>query len=87
MPIGCQSAFLGQLLEWALLPDVLVAFQVVENLRLQNEEAAVDPTSVADGLLNELPDEFAVNVLRAESPRRLHRGDRCVGIHRVMELK
>ena len=76
MAEGDQLAVLGQPLQRLALPDRLVAVDVVEHLRLEHEEAAVDPALADLRLLGELGDAVAVEDEPAEARRRPHGGHR-----------
>lgn len=73
-----ELAFAGQPLERLTLPRNRVAFDVVDRFRLENEETAVHPCSVAFRRIVERSDLRRVLELQgAESPARLHGRERC----------
>src|SRR3954468_22593270 len=89
MLVRGQVALTRERLHRLSLPDGLVAGDVVEHLRLENEEAAVDSGAVALRLLLEGGDLGLVfaDRDRAEAPRRLHRGERGQHVLRAVEIE
>src|SRR5262245_25225342 len=60
-----------------LLPDCLLALQIPADRGREHEKAAVGPRTIPARLLLELQHAVAIDLQRAEAPRRLHRGYRC----------
>src|SRR4051812_512875 len=87
MLVRGQVALTRERLHRLSLPDGLVAGDVVEHLRLEHEEAAVDPGAVALRLFLKGGDLRLVlaDRDRAEASRRLHRGERCQHVLRAVE--
>ena len=73
--VGGKLTVAGQALHRLTLPERSVAVDEVDDVRGQHEEPAIDPGTVALGLLLEALDLIAVEVERAETPRRLDGGE------------
>src|SRR4051794_34794344 len=73
VPVGGQLAVIRQALKGLALPDRLVALDVVEDAGLEDEEAPVDPATVAGGLLAERLDPVSLERERTEAAGRLDR--------------
>ena len=74
MAVGHQLPVAREILEGLLLELRAVAIDVVEYLRLADEERAVDPSFAGLRLLVEDRDGVAVHLQVAEAGRRAHRG-------------
>ena len=86
MAIDRELAGVGQVPEWPLLEEGVVALDVIEDLGGQDEEPAIDPVPVPMGLLEEGGHPVAFDVECPEPTRRLHRGDRGQPSLRPVEL-
>src|SRR5271166_5510124 len=75
MVVHRQLAIVREPLERLPLPHRVVAVDVVADLRVEHEKAAVDPAAVADRLLPKAEHARAVRLERPEPARRLRRGD------------
>src|SRR5581483_5805439 len=75
VPVCRELTVAGEALERRPLPDRVVAVDVVDHARRQNEEAAIDAGVVAGRLLLEARHPIAVHLERAEAAGRRHRGD------------
>ena len=69
MPVGGEFSVLRQAFERLPLPDCQVVFDCLDCRRLEDEEAAVDPTAVAIRLL-EKAFNAVVNDLESAEPAR-----------------
>src|SRR5436309_6484171 len=75
VPVAHQLAIVGQSFYRLALPGRVVAFDVVQRLRLQDEEAPVDPAFRRLRLLVEFPHLVSGEADSSEPGRRAHRGD------------
>jgi hypothetical protein len=76
MPERRQFSVGGKPPEEVLLPYRVVTLKIVRDTGRQNEEAAIDPSSVSQRLLAERRDLVAVQLKRSEPTRRLY-GRHC----------
>src|SRR5262249_1923133 len=75
MLVGAQAPRRCQIAQWLLFPRGLRSFDVVEPLRRKREEAAVNPGSVAEWLLDEAVHAAAVELQTAEPSWGAHSRD------------
>src|SRR6185437_16310834 len=83
--IGHQLAIARQLLQRLALELRRIAFDVVEDSRLEYEERAVDPGLSGQRLLIEARHAAAIELQSPEARRRAHGGDRREASMVVME--
>ena len=76
VPVGHELPVTRELLERLALEVRVLSLDVVEYLRLENEESAVDPALSELRLLRELDDLVAVELDVPEARRRTDRGER-----------
>ncbi len=86
MAIGYELPLFRQSPQGFSLPRTLIATDVFEDFRLQDEETAVDPAPIALRLLQELGHVVTVQIERTEAPRRLHGCQRRVALGPFVEL-
>ena len=67
MQVGRNVPFSGQLFHGTPFPDGVVAFYVVKNLRVQNEKASTNSTSVTTWLFLKSCDSRLVNTEGSET--------------------
>src|ERR1041384_7747303 len=76
VPVGNQLPVVRETFEWLAFEDGVVAFDVVERLRLHHEESAIDPAFANLRFFGKLLHEIAVENQSAEPGRRPHGGHR-----------
>ena len=75
MEIGGELAAAGQLAQGRLLPDAVIAINQINHGGLKHEVAAIDPATIAIGLLLEVVHLVPIQPEGAVAARRLHRGE------------
>ncbi len=73
---GCQLLVGRQPLHRTGFPDRVVAFDKVDDGRMQHEEAAIDALAVALRLFDEGGHDIVLDIRRAEAARGRHRTHR-----------
>src|SRR5258708_32448203 len=74
MAVAAEFSFLRRLLERLLLPDGLVALEITADFGREDEEAAIDETTLPSRLFAKTGHAVALHFEHAEASRRGDRG-------------